>query len=51
MRDEMGVCGVRVYCADYHCSHRIAMNADRWPDDARLSDIGQRLSRGIQMGF
>src|SRR5262249_18372556 len=36
---EMGVRGVLVYCADYHCSHGMAMNADRWPDDVRLSDI------------
>jgi hypothetical protein len=27
------------YCADYRCSHSIAVSADRWPDDLRLSDI------------
>ena len=43
MRDEMGVRGVLVYCADYHCSHSVAMNADRWPDDVRLSDIEPRF--------
>jgi hypothetical protein len=31
--------GILVYCADYRCSHSIAMPADRWPDDVRLSDI------------
>ena len=31
--------GVLIYCADYQCSHSIAMDADRWPDDLRLSDI------------
>jgi hypothetical protein len=29
MRD-MGVRGILVYCADYHCSHSTAINADRW---------------------
>ena len=32
MRDS-GVCGVLVYCADYRCSHSVALSADRWPDD------------------
>jgi hypothetical protein len=40
---EMGVRGVLVYCADYHCSHSIAISADRWPDDLRLSDIEPRF--------
>src|SRR5215510_5686238 len=35
---EMGVRGVLVYCADYTCSHSIAINADEWPDELRLSD-------------
>jgi hypothetical protein len=30
--------GILVYRADYHCSHSIAINADQWPDDIRLSD-------------
>jgi len=38
MRD-MGVRGILVYCADYRCSHSIAINGDCWPDDVRLSDI------------
>ena len=38
MRD-MGVRGLLIYCADYRCSHSIAISADRWPDDLRLSDI------------
>jgi hypothetical protein len=37
MRD-MGVRGVLIYCADYHCSHSVALSADRWPDQMRLSD-------------
>jgi len=29
---EMGVRGLLVYCSDYHCSHSVAISADRWPD-------------------
>jgi len=36
---EMGVHGLLIYCSDYRCSHSIAISADRWPDDVRLSDI------------
>jgi hypothetical protein len=28
-----------VYCSDYKCSHSVAISADRWPDDVRLSDL------------
>ena len=39
MRDS-GVRGILVYyCSDYTCSHSIAMRADRWADDIRLSNI------------
>jgi hypothetical protein len=38
MRD-MGVRGLLIYCADYRCSHSIAISGDGWPDDVRLSDI------------
>ena len=41
---EMGVRGVLVYCADYRCSHSIAVNADQWPDDLLLSDIEDRFT-------
>lgn len=40
---EMDVRGVLVNCADYHCSHSLAVSADRWPDEVRLSDIEQRF--------
>ena len=40
---EMGVPGLLVYCADYRCSHSIAINGDCWPDDVRLSDIEARF--------
>jgi hypothetical protein len=36
---DMGVRGILVYCADYRCSHSIAISGDRWADDVRLSDI------------
>jgi hypothetical protein len=38
MRD-MGVRGLLVYCSDYKCAHSVAINADRWPDHVRLSDL------------
>jgi hypothetical protein len=38
-----GVGGLLIYCSDYHCSHSIAISADRWPDDVRLSDLEMRL--------
>ena len=41
MRD-MGVRGLLIYCADYRCSHSIAISGDRWPDHVRLSDIDRR---------
>lgn len=34
-----GPLGLLVYCGDYKCAHSIAMSADRWPDDMRLSDL------------
>ena len=41
---EMGVRGLLIYCADYRCSHSIAISGDAWPDDARLSDIEKRFT-------
>jgi hypothetical protein len=38
-----GVHGVLVNCADYPCSHSIAICADRRPDDVRLSDLEARF--------
>jgi hypothetical protein len=40
----MGVCGVLIYCSDYHCSHStLLVDANRWPDGVRLSDIEQQF--------
>jgi hypothetical protein len=36
---QSGVFSVVVFCSDYHGSHSVALPADRWPDDVRLSDI------------
>ncbi|RXT34532.1 hypothetical protein [Bradyrhizobium betae] len=40
---EMGVGGVLTY---YHCGDHVALDADRWPDDVRLSDFEPRLHYG-----
>lgn len=39
-----GVRGLLIYCADYRCSHWIAISADRWPDNVRLSDLEARFA-------
>jgi hypothetical protein len=38
-----GVRGVIVYCTDYKCSQSIALAADQWSDDVRLSDVEPRF--------
>jgi hypothetical protein len=35
--------GLLIYCSDYGCSHSIAISADQWPDDLRLTDIEPRF--------
>ena len=40
---EQGVRGVLTSCADYHCSHCIAISGDQWADNVRLSDIEPRF--------
>jgi hypothetical protein len=40
---ESGVRGLLVYCADYRCSHSIAISGDHWPDDLRLFDVEPRF--------
>jgi hypothetical protein len=41
-----GVRGLLVYCSDYRCSHHVAVRADQWADDVRLSDIEPRFVCG-----
>jgi hypothetical protein len=36
---DSGVRGLLVYCADYRCSHWIAVSADQWSGETRLSDL------------
>ncbi|WP_426434298.1 hypothetical protein [Bradyrhizobium genosp. P] len=43
---SMGVRGVLVYCSDHRCSHSVALMADRWPDDVRLSNLEPRFVCG-----
>ena len=43
MRSSNGPTGILIFCADYRCSHSVTMDADRWPDDVRLSDIEPRF--------
>jgi hypothetical protein len=40
---QMNVHGVLIYCSDYHCSHSTLLDAGRWPDDVRLSDIERQF--------
>jgi hypothetical protein len=43
MRD-MGVRGVLIYCADYRCSHSVALSADRWSstrEELAPPDVGE----------
>jgi hypothetical protein len=39
-----GLRGLLIYCADYRCSHSIAISGDQWADDVRLSDIEERFT-------
>ena len=41
---ESGVRGVLVYCADYKCTHWVKIDAGRWPDDVRLSDLEPKFT-------
>jgi hypothetical protein len=36
---SFGVRGLLIYCTDFHCNHSIAISADPWPDQERLSDL------------
>jgi hypothetical protein len=40
---EAGIRGLLIYCADYRCSHSIAVSGDAWPDEIRLSDLEPRF--------
>jgi hypothetical protein len=38
-----GIRGLLIYCADYRCSHWMAISGDRWSDNVRLSDLESRF--------
>jgi hypothetical protein len=38
---DSGMRGLLAYCADYHCSHSLAVSADHWPDDLPLVPISK----------
>ena len=43
---ETGKRGLLVYCRDYKCNHFIKIppaEADKWPDDLRISDLEPRF--------
>jgi hypothetical protein len=33
-----------LFCAEYHCSHSLAITGDPWPDDVRLSDLEPKFA-------
>ena len=33
-----------VYCADYRCAHHVEIDAERWPDQVRLSDLESKFT-------
>jgi hypothetical protein len=38
-----GVRRVLIYCRDLRCSHLNIVDADRWPDELRISDIEDKF--------
>jgi hypothetical protein len=38
-----GVTGLLIYCSDYRCSHHIAISAESWANEVRLSDLEPRF--------
>jgi hypothetical protein len=33
-----------VYCGDYKCAHSVIINAERWRDDVRRSDLEPKFT-------
>jgi hypothetical protein len=44
MRSDGGPHRLLIYCRDYKCTHHIVIDADRWGDDVRLSDLEPRFT-------
>jgi hypothetical protein len=36
-----------VYCGDYHCARSVAIEANRWSDDVRRSDLEPKFTAGL----
>jgi hypothetical protein len=48
---ETGTRGLLVYCSEYKCGHMMKIapaDADRWPDDMRLSDLQPNVSGSVE---
>ena len=41
---ESGPIRLIVYCGDYKCAHSIVVDANRWGDDVRLSDLEPKFT-------
>jgi hypothetical protein len=41
---EWGPTRLIVYCGDYHCAHSAVIEASRWNDDVRLSDLEPKFT-------
>jgi hypothetical protein len=41
---SLGVRGLLIYCTDFRCAHSVTIDAGRWPDDVRLSDLEARFT-------
>jgi hypothetical protein len=44
MRSSSGPRRLIVYCADYRCAHAVVVDAERWGDDVRLSDLEPKFT-------
>jgi hypothetical protein len=50
---ESGPTRLIVYCADYKCAHSVVIDASRWGDNVRLSDLepnGDRITGRSGLG-
>jgi hypothetical protein len=41
---ESGPTRLLVYCQNYRCAHSATIDASRWPDDVRLSDLEPKFT-------
>ena len=44
MRSSNGPRRLIVYCSDYQCAHSVVIDAGRWSDDVRLSDLEPKFT-------